>query len=377
MKRANWTYLVATALVLSTGVSVAGAKSKHHSKLSSSGFGISAEHKGRGHGWGRLDPTTTTQATTTTRPATTTTHATTTTAAPTTTTAAPTTTTTPPPLPAPTPAGGFLSYPRQGSPTTINGGTNVVVSNKTWQGFSTNTALVISGANNVYLHDLDFADNGGDIFLINCTGQIRIENIRARNTGDGTIGSGHGNVIQLNNTWDNGTGGIRAVYALGGDTEDMISIYRSGGIDASHPLIIEDVHIESPLPPSSIAWSSNSGTGINLGDDGGHDIILRNSTVLNAGAVGIQMNEPSRNVRAMNNIVYGTARATSNVGLSQWADTSCSTCTGNAYTNNRVWWVKANGTPSALWLSGTYPVAQSGNVLQDPTINPAVLHVAL
>ena len=33
------------------------------------------------------------------------------------------------------------------------------------------------------------------------TGQIRIENVRARNTGDGTIGSGHGNVIQLNNAW--------------------------------------------------------------------------------------------------------------------------------------------------------------------------------
>jgi hypothetical protein len=63
--------------------------------------------------------------------------------------------------------------------------------------------------------------------------------------------------------------------------------------------------------------------------------------------------------------------------LSQWADTSCSTCTGNEYVNNRVWWVKANGTPSALWLSGTYPIAQWGNVLQDPTINPAALHVAL
>ena len=32
MKRANWTYLVATALVLSTGVSVAGAKARHHDK---------------------------------------------------------------------------------------------------------------------------------------------------------------------------------------------------------------------------------------------------------------------------------------------------------------------------------------------------------
>ena len=34
MKRANWMYLVATALVLSTGISVAGAKAKHPSTSS-------------------------------------------------------------------------------------------------------------------------------------------------------------------------------------------------------------------------------------------------------------------------------------------------------------------------------------------------------
>jgi hypothetical protein len=232
----------------------------------------------------------------------------------------------------------------------------------------------------VYLHDLDFDGNVGDIFLINVTGNIRIENIRARNTGNGTIGSGHSNVIQFNNSWqgapNDGVSGVRNVQAYGGDTEDIISVYKSGGVDASHPLVLSDLHIESPLPPSSEAWSSGSGTCVNLADAGGHDIILENSTLLNCGAVGIQMNEPTR-VVARNNIVYGAARTTSNVGLSQWSGSSCSTCTGNAYLNNRVWWVKASGSGSAMWLSGNYPVADVGNAKQDTTIVPSTLHVAL
>ena len=88
MKRANWMYLVATALVLSTGISVAGAKAKHHDSSSSP-----IDHKTKLHGrWTRdVVTTTTVVATTTTQPATTTTAApTTTTLPPTTTTAAPT-----------------------------------------------------------------------------------------------------------------------------------------------------------------------------------------------------------------------------------------------------------------------------------------------
>jgi hypothetical protein len=379
MKRANWVYLVATAVVLSTGVSVAGARARHHDRLSSSSRGFTVDRSSHGHGSERWllrhSDTTTTDVTTTTRPAPT--QVTTTTAAPTTTTTlAPIVDPTPPPLPDPSSPGAFLSYPHQPGPTTINGGTNVVVSNKTWQGFSNKTALVISGAHNVYLHDLDFADNGGDIFLVNCTGQIRIEDIRARNTGDGTIGSGHGNVVQLNNTWDDGTGGIRGVNAYGGDTEDMISIFRSGGVDAAHPLVIENNHLESPLS-GPLAWSSGSGTGINLADAGGHDIIARNNTLLNVGQVGLQINEGTR-VHIVNNIVYGAARPASNTGITQWASSPCG-CSGNEIAYNRIWWVKSNGTPSSYWNSGTAGViaGTATNVLQDLTINPASLHVAL
>lgn len=273
--------------------------------------------------------------------------------------------------------GAFLSYPRQSGPQTFSGN-NVVVANKSWTN-SNNVCLTVQNANNVYIHDVDFDSCVGGIFLINVTGNIRIENVRARNIGDGTIGSGHSNVIQLNNAWqgatNDGVNGIRNIKALGGDTEDVISIFQSGGIDPQHPLIIENVHVEHPLT-GPLAWSSDSGTCANLADAGGHDIILRDSTFLNCGAVGIQMNEPTR-VRADNNIVYGAARPLSNVGLSQWADSTCSGCTGNFYTNNRAWWVKSNGTASSIWLHGSYPVTQTGNISQDATINPNSLKVTL
>jgi hypothetical protein len=235
----------------------------------------------------------------------------------------------------------------------------------------------------VYVHDVDFDGCGGDIFLVNVTGTIRIENVRARNTGDGTIGAGHGNVIQFNNVWQSaaelpdGRARIRSIKAYGGDTEDAISVYRSGGVDAAHPLVIGDVHIEHPLS-GPLAWSSPSGTCANLADDGGHDIRLQNSTFLNCGAIGIQMNEPGHNVKARYNTLYGAARLTSNVGLSQWSSAACpSTCPGNQYGSNRVWWVKADGTASPIWLSHNYPVADVYNAKQTQPINPAKLHVVL
>jgi hypothetical protein len=278
--------------------------------------------------------------------------------------------------------GAFLSFPRQAAPTKVTG-TNVVVAKKSWVGFRTSTCLTVHDAHNVYVHDVDFDGCGGGIFLVNVTGTVRIENVRARNIGDGSIGAGHGNVIQFNNVWQSapelpeGRARIRSIKAYGGDTEDAISVYRSGGVDAAHPLVIGDVHIEHPLS-GTMAWSSASGTCVNLADDGGHDIRLQNSTFLNCGAIGIQMNEPGHNVKARNNILYGAARQTSNVGLSQWSSATCpSTCPGNAYSRNRVWWVKADGTASPMWLSRNYPVADVNNAKQAKPANLANLHVVL
>jgi hypothetical protein len=279
--------------------------------------------------------------------------------------------------------GGFSSRPREAAPLKVSGGTDVVVADKSWVGFGTKTCLTVQNAHNVYVHDVDFDGCGGGIFLLNITGTVRVENVRARNIGDGTIGSGRGNVIQFNNVWQSapelpgGAARIRSIEAYGGDTEDVISVFQSGGVDAAHPLVIGDVHVEHPLS-GPLAWSSPTGTCANLADAGGHDIRLQDSTFLNCGAVGIQMNEPERNVKAVDNTVYGAARPDSNVGLSQWSEGACpSTCSGNEYRANRVWWAKANGSANPLWFSENYPVADTANVKQATTINPATLRVEL
>lgn len=292
-------------------------------------------------------------------------------------------------------SGAFMSYPLQTSKLSVSGGTNVVISNKSFRGVTGSPAVTVSGATNVYIHDVDFDSNSGDIFLINVSGTIRIENIRARNTGAGrtTNGSGNGEVIQFNNTWQGApasdtTAGVRNVKNYGGNTEDMISIFRSGGLDASHPLIIESNHLESPLPGSAdgaLAWTSGSGTCINAADDdpatgdGGHDIIIRNNTLLNCGTVGLQMNRPLR-VTDTGNILYGAARPSPNsdaAGLSQWSSHSCASCINNFYTNNRVWWLKPDGTKASQWFSSTATITTSGNTLNDTTIDPNSLKVVL
>lgn len=284
-----------------------------------------------------------------------------------------------PPPSDPPPSSTFLSYPSQSTPLSIDGQSDVEVSNKTFQGFTTEVAIVISNCQNVYLHDLDFDANGGDIFLIDCIGNLRIEDIRARHTGGIGEGSGGDNVIQFNNCWqwasDDGINGVRRVWVYGGHTEDMISTFNSGGLDALHPLVIENCHLESPLPPDSLAWISDSGTGIILADASGHDIIVRNNTLLNVGQVGIQLAKAIR-CHILGNVVYGAQRALSNTGITQYGTVAGGT--GNEVSNNRVFWLKEDGSGSSWWNGGgAGTITMVGNVWQDTTIDPADLAVVL
>lgn len=276
-------------------------------------------------------------------------------------------------------SGAFLSYPHQSGRQSITGN-DLTIANRSYVGFTAGACLTVHDAHNVYLHDLDFDTCGGGIFLLNVTGTIRIEFIRGRNIGNGSIGSGQGNLIQFNNAWQSapeipgGYARVTHIKEYGGDTEDVISVFKSGGIDAAHPLVIGDVHVESPLT-GPLAWSSSSGTCANLADAGGHDIRLQNSTFLNCGQVGIQMNQPTR-VSAVNNVLYGAQRAGNNVGLSQFGTCSCS---GDVMNNNRVWWKNASGGANPRYIQHTsyfstlYPSPQP----MDATIDPNSLHVRL
>src|SRR5689334_11258879 len=74
-------------------------------------------------------------------------------------------------------SGTFLSYPHQSGRTTVSGN-DVVVSKKSWVGFTSGACLTVSNAHNVDITDVDFDGCGGGIFLINVTGTIHIEGVR-------------------------------------------------------------------------------------------------------------------------------------------------------------------------------------------------------
>jgi hypothetical protein len=285
---------------------------------------------------------------------------------------------TPPPPPLPPPVWAFLSYPKSGQQT-INGQTGVELAHASFVGIRA-VALALVNCKNIYLHDLDFADNIGDIYLLNCSGTLRIEDIRARNTGDNTIGSGHSNIIQLNaSSFTNApTDGIRRIKSLGGPTEDMVSFFGSGGVDAAHRLVLELSAFESPLPPDPLAYTSGSGSGTMV--ESGHHIIVQRNSYLNVGQGGIGFNGGD-DVHYLDNVVYLAQRDKSNVGI--YGLKAPDTAGGWEVSRNRVWARHNNpayDNPAWKPSSITGVVGWDGtntNVWQDPTIDPSTMHVVL
>lgn len=301
-------------------------------------------------------------------------------------------------------AGAFLHYPNSAAISLLNQ-SNVVISGKSFRNLGA-VAIILDTCTNVYLHDLDFDSCKGCILMYHCTGNLRVEDIRARNTGDGTIGSGHSNVVQfLGSFTGGGTNGIRRVRSLGGNTEDMISVYQSGGLDVANPLVIEDCKLESPTT-GPLAYTSGSGTGIMCADSTGAGVstcefvLCQNNTILNAGQVGIA-NWSGKHIRIENNIIYGSdARLRANAGIytpfgGAGGYTNTPYVGNNVVTGNRIRW-KTDLNGNRVFSGGTY-YTNSGtltdiydgeiagalttpaavNTLDDGTINPATLAVVL
>jgi parallel beta-helix repeat protein len=236
-------------------------------------------------------------------------------------------------------------------------------------------AIIIENCSNVTVTANDFSDDVGGVFVLNST-NVTVTWNRFRNIGDGSIGSGHSNYVQFNNV----TGGyIGHNKGIGGDTEDMISIFESGGASASNPLVIEYNAFESPLTdkPNERAWTSDSGTGTNLGDGGGSHVVLRYNTYLNVAQVGIAIGGGT-DMHMIGNVVYGANRPLSNVGMSAWNQGGPST-SGVGIASNRVWWLADGGDANPYWNGGNVGTVagESSNVLQDTSIDPATLAVTL
>ena len=240
--------------------------------------------------------------------------------------------------------GSFLSYPQR-SPVSIDGGSNIELSNFSVVGGT--IAITLRNVNGAYIHDIDFANVVGGIYLYNCQNVI-IERVRGRNVGDGTIGSGHSNYVQFA---ESRGGAVRDSIFVGGRTEDMISTWHSGGWGPGNELIIEDNLVIGYLTdqPNARTWTgSSSGTGVILSDgegsgNNGH-IIVRNNIFVNPGQVGIQFID-GPNLKAYGNTVIGEANPKSNQPFSSWEGSPQAEIYGNRYH-----WRKPDGSLTPGWF---------------------------
>jgi hypothetical protein len=239
---------------------------------------------------------------------------------------------------------------------------DLVIENKTFQSLGANViAIRLDTCTNVTIRGVDFIDVAEGVYARNSTNitvvDSRYSNILGPHQRDG---HNRGNFVQLD-----GVNGALIDHnkGKGGDTEDVVSLYRSSNV------VVEDNWFEGTN------WTSTSGSGIAIGDGGGSNNIARRNKLLNIGQVGIHIAGGTNN-RIDSNIIYGAPRTNSNVGMYVW-NQSGAPCSGVAVVNNDVRFWKASGVFSAWWHGGGCgTLTYSGNDYSTP-IDPATLAVKL
>ena len=217
-----------------------------------------------------------------------------------------------------------------------------VIEGKTFKDLGADVeAIHLENCNNVTIRTNDFANVAQAITVANST-NVKIEWNRYSNIvgPHARVGKNRANFVQLVNV---SRGYISHNKGKGGDTEDIVSLYRSGGTAAS-PFIVEYNHFQGTN------WTSSSGSGIALGDDTSGYSIARYNTLLNPGQVGIFI-AGGTNHKIIGNTIYGEKRTSSNVGLYVWNQYS-STCSGHEVRDNIVSWKNAAGSSNPAWDGG-------------------------
>jgi hypothetical protein len=290
-------------------------------------------------------------------------------------TAAPTPTPTPAPTPTPTPkptatpsppsndpfAVAFLSRTPSAAVHLKAPCDGAVIRGRQFVGLSS-VAIVVEGCRNVTITENDFDGTLGGVFVLNSENVVVTYN-RFRGIGNGTIGSGKSNYVQFNKV----TGGsISYNKGLGGNTEDLVSIYQSSGT-SSAPLVVEHNAFEGT------DWTRSSGTGIIVGDGGGGNYVtVRYNRLLTPGQVGIQLINGT-GIRVYGNTIYAAPRSpltSPNVGMSSWEGSP----NADVY-ENRVRWYRNDGSQNARWW-GYGTIRESANDWS-ASIDPETLRVKL
>jgi hypothetical protein len=262
----------------------------------------------------------------------------------------------------------FLTRQTSGAIRKTGNCDNLVIENLTFKDLGADVeAIHLENCHNVTIRANDFARVAQAITVLNST-DVRIEwnrylDIQGPHE---RVGRHRGNFVQLVEV---SRGYIGHNKGKGGDTEDIVSMYHSGGTSAA-PFIIEFNHFEGTN------WTSSSGSGIALGDGTSAYSIARNNTLLNVGQVGLFIAGGS-NHKILDNTIYGERREGSNVGLYVWNQSS-TPCSGQEVSGNRVFWTNASGSANPAWNAGNCgTIAGWSNNTWNAGLDPAQLHVGL
>jgi hypothetical protein len=273
----------------------------------------------------------------------------------------------PPPRPQDPWSVAFLARPVS-EPIRLKGCRDLVIENRTFKDLGPDVeAIHLEDCHNITIRDNDFARVAQAITAVNST-DIRVEWNRYEDIlgPHERVGLHRANFVQF----DKVRGGyIGNNKGRGGDTEDIVSLHDSGGTPGQ-PLYVEANHFEGT------DWTSESGSGIALGDGGSTHTIARNNVLLNVGQVGIFIAGGTENA-ILDNVLYGEQRASSNVGIYVW-NQSDSACSGHEVRGNRVRWYRADGQSNPAWNPGNCG-AVGGWDANDwgATLDPAQLRVEL
>lgn len=277
---------------------------------------------------------------------------------------------------------------------------NLVIQNQFFNQFVPGADLLgFYGCNNITILDCDFdtmnvtagavwdrskwnVDVWGDpgtaanrkaIYMQGCTGTLTIIRCRIKNPAH--------NAIQLNTTHMSGVISDCRIRGTTIYTEDVISLFQSGGVDATNRLTIYNVRIDGNVPSTLVpGYTSSSGSGINIGDSaqaGTGFVDIVNCSLLNPGQIGIGV-AGGADQKVIGNRIWSDRTGTSNVGLSIWKQ-SAVVCSSIEARQNRVKWLNSSNVDNPLFNQGNCGtvVGIGDNVFTDPSLDPAKLAVRL
>lgn len=282
-----------------------------------------------------------------------------------------------PPPPPPPPSGGwesrpkFMERPANGTMRfTSNAALQAAFPDKVISGRSFRNqvgndvvSIRIENCSGFKILDCDFDTTTEPIFLYKCVdfeaGWLRARNIVGPSQRNGTH---RGNLIQMDDChrYD-----IHHFKVKGGDTEDVISQFKSGG-DTTRMSKVREFALDMT------GWKSPSGTGVIIGDVGGGHTEVFNGTMLNPAQVGQQIID-GPNIKVHDLVIYSDRNHPAVGG-----DTGVTTYGGNPQVeiwNLKVKWFKANGQENPYWW-GAGHVNEHDNDWH-ANINPADLAVVL